>query len=228
MTYTVKPGNRAVEISNPEKVLFPDDSVTKTDLVGYFDQIASTMIPEMRNRLVTMERYPDGIHHQRIIQKEVSRHFPDWVPRKTVPKEGGGRVTHVVCQNQPTLVYLANQACVTPHVTLSRNDRLDHPDQMVFDLHPSTRSFVEVRRTALTMRELMDELGLVSFAKATGSRGIHVIVPLNRRHAFEEVQAFARSVARDLADEDPERLTVEMRKENLASRAVGQRKTSRV
>lgn len=122
MTDKIRAGNRTIEISNPEKVLFPDDSITKSDLIDYYDRIAVAMVPETKGRLITMERYPDGIDGERFLQKQVSEHFPDWISRKTVPKEGGGKVTHAVGQDRPTLIYLANQACITPHVTLSKQD----------------------------------------------------------------------------------------------------------
>lgn len=218
MADKIRAGNRTIQISNADKILFPDDSITKSDLIDYYDHISAAMVPEIKGRLITMERYPDGIDGERFLQKQVSKHFPRWIARKTVPKEGGGKVTHVVCQDRPTLVYLANQACITPHVTLSKQDRIDHPDQMMFDLDPSTERFAEVRKAALRMRELMKELGLVPFVKSTGSRGLHVIVPLDRKAAFDEVRVFAREIARHLADEDPKRLTVETLKKKRGDR----------
>jgi bifunctional non-homologous end joining protein LigD len=118
---TVKVGRRTVEVSNPGKVLFPDDGITKGDLVDYYLQVARSMLPHLRGRPAAMERYPDGLHGQRIFQKDVPDYFPDWIDRVKVHKEGG-TLQQVVCGEAATLVYLANQACITPHVFLSRTD----------------------------------------------------------------------------------------------------------
>jgi bifunctional non-homologous end joining protein LigD len=129
---TVRVGRRTVEVSNPGKVLYPDDGITKGDLVDYYRRVARLMLPHLRSRPVAMERYPDGIDGERIFQKDVPNHFPDWIDRVKVEKEGG-ELQQVVCEDAATLVYLANQACITPHVWLSRADRPGHPDQLIFD-----------------------------------------------------------------------------------------------
>jgi bifunctional non-homologous end joining protein LigD len=157
-----------------------------------------------------MERFPNGIDGERVFQKEVPKYFPEWIQRVTVPK-AKGTVRHPLCQDAPTLVYLANQACITPHVWLSRVDRMGLPDQMIMDLDPST-DFEQARLAALSTRELLDELGLPSFVKTTGSKGLHVTVPLDRRSDVDTVKQFARDVAEVLARREPDRLTTEFRK----------------
>ncbi|MBD0323365.1 MAG: ATP-dependent DNA ligase, partial [Aldersonia sp.] len=133
------------------------------------------------------------------------------VRRVELPKEGG-TVTHVVCDDEATLAYLAGQACITPHVWLSRADRLQYPDRLVFDLDPSGSDFAAVRATARALQELLDELGLVPFVQTTGSRGLHVVVPLERSADFDEVRDFARAAADRVAAEDPDQRTTEARK----------------
>src|SRR5918994_4955089 len=202
---TAQVGRRTVEVSNPGKVLYPDDGITKGDLVDYYRRVAEFMLPHLRDRPVAMERYPDGIDGQRIFQKDVPDYFPDWVDRTKVEKQGGS-LQQVVCQDPATLVYLANQACITPHVFLSRADRLDHPDQLIFDLDPEG-DFEDARVAALWLRSLLEELELPSFAKTTGGKGIHLTVPLDRRADFDTVRGFARDVAEELARRHPDRLT---------------------
>jgi bifunctional non-homologous end joining protein LigD len=213
----VRVGRRTVEVSNPGKVLYPDDGITKGDLVDYYRQVAGSMLPHLRGRPVAMERYPDGIDGERIFQKDVPGHFPDWVDRVEVSKEGGS-LRQVLCQDAATLVYLANQACITPHVWLSRADRPERPDQLIFDLDPAGDEFEDARVAALSLRSLLGELELPSFAKTTGGKGIHLTVPLDRRAGFEEVRGFAREVAEVLAGRDPDRLTTEQRKQQRKGR----------
>jgi bifunctional non-homologous end joining protein LigD len=172
ITGVVRVDRREIEISRPEKVLFPEDGISKGDLIEYYARIAPRMLPHLKDRPLTLERYPNGINTKRFFQKEVSSYFPKWIRTVTVEKVGG-TVTHVVCNDTATLVYIANQACVTPHIFLSRTDKLDIPDQLVFDLDPQGDDFEVVRSTALDFRQLLDELGLPVFLKTTGSRGLH-------------------------------------------------------
>jgi bifunctional non-homologous end joining protein LigD len=214
---SVKVGRRAVRISNAGKVLYPGDGITKGDLVDYYRQVAERMLPHLRGRPVAMERYPDGIGGERIFQKDVPGYFPGWIGRAKVAKQGG-TLQQVVCEQAATLVYLANQACITPHVFLSRTDRLDHPDQLIFDLDPAGDDFEEARRAALALRSLLEELALPSFPKTTGGKGVHVTVPLDRRADFDTVRRFARDVAAVLAARQPDRLTTEQQKRNRKGR----------
>lgn len=205
-------GRRTITMKRPDKELFPQDGITKADLVEHYRRVAPRMVPELRGRPLMLERMPDGIDGQRFYQKEVGDYFPDWIHRASVPKEGG-EVTHVVGDDAATLVYLASQACITPHRWLGRADRPRHPDRLVFDLDPPADDFEPVRRAAHQLRELLDELELSSGLMTTGSRGLHVVVPLNRRDDADDVLAFARAAARELAARHPEELTVEPRKD---------------
>lgn len=214
---TVKAGRHAVEVSRPGKVLFPRDDITKLDLAEYYATVGQAMLPYVRRRPVAMERYPDGLGGERFLQKDVADSLPRWAATASVRKERG-RLTQIVCDNVATLVYLADQSCITPHVWLSRADRPDHPDQMIFDLDPPQGKFTEARRAALVLRDLLDELGLPSFPKTTGGKGIHVMVPLDRRAGFDSVREFARGVADLLAARDPKRLTTEQRKDKRRGR----------
>jgi bifunctional non-homologous end joining protein LigD len=215
----VKVNGATVEVSNADKVLFPADGITKGGLVHYYRDIATTMVPYLRERPLAMARHPDGIDGERIFQKNVPDYFPDWVRRVRVAKRDG-EVRQAVCDKPATLVYLANQACVEPHVFLSRADRIDRPDQMVFDLDPPTADrFPDARRVALELRALLEgDLGLTAFAKTTGGKGLHVHVPLDRRAGFDDVRDVARRVAELLAAAHPGAVTTEQRKNKRGDR----------
>lgn len=212
-------GGVTVQLSHLDKPFFPADGISKGDLVGYYQQMAPRIIGYLRDRPLVMGRYPDGITGQGIVQKNVPRHFPDWVSRAEVKKRDGA-VRHVVCDKPATLVYLANQACIELHVFLSRLGALDRPDQLVFDLDPPDEAgFGQACRHALALRELLaGELGLTGYVKTTGGKGLHVHVPLRPDDDFDSVRGFARDVAVLLASRFPRQLTVEQRKERRGQR----------
>ncbi len=208
-----------VEISHPDKVLFPEVGVTKGDLAAHYEHVGRYMLPHVKGRPVSMQRFPDGIDKQGFFHKEAPDHFPDWIKRVEVPKRGG-TVRHVITCDRDTLIYLANQGTITPHVWLSRVPRVQCPDRIVFDLDPSDGNFAEVRRAARDVGELLDQLGLAPFAMATGSRGLHVWAPIRPRAGFDEVRAFARDAAELLVRRSPEMLTLAARKEKRGRRIL--------
>jgi len=210
-------GHEVLDITRPEKVLFPNDGITKGELVGYYERIAPTMLPYLKGRPISMERYPDGITGEGFFQKKAGPYFPDWIPTALLAKQNG-TVRHVICDNAATLVYLAGQAVITPHTWLSRADNPNHPDQLIFDLDPSGEDFKAVCAAAKKLRDLLEGHGLTSFAKTTGSRGVHVMVLLDRMNNFDEVRAFARAVAEQLAADDPDHLTTDVRKNKRGGR----------
>lgn len=196
-----------VELTNQEKVLFPRDGYTKGDLVDYYARVAPVMLPYMRGRPVTMLRFPDGIDGESFFQKDASPYFPDWLRRVAVGKKGG-TVDHVVCDKPADLVYLANLACITPHLWLSREDALDRPDRLILDMDPGKQGFGVVKEAALLARELLSDAGLTSFVMTTGSRGLHVVAPLDRSADFDRVRAFAQAIGEEMVRRDG-RLTTE-------------------
>lgn len=210
-------GRYTVELSSLDRVLFPDVGVTKGDLVEHYRRVAGRMVPHLKGRPVSMQRFPGGIEEEGFYQKAAPDYFPDWIRRVTIGKEGG-TVEHVVCDNAATLVYLANQGCITPHVWLSRVDRLDHPDRLIFDLDPPGDDFDAVSFAAGRLRELLGELGLDPYPMATGGRGLHLIVPLDRGADFDAARGFAKDVADLLAARHPDRLTTETRKNKRRGR----------
>ena len=206
-----------ITVSSPDKVFFPGAGLTKGDLVDYYRRIAEVALPHWRERPLSMHRLPDGIDGKSFFQKDVPDYFPDWVERRSLPKKDGS-VTYVVANNAATLVYLADQGCITPHIGLSRVDRIDAPDRLIFDLDPPGDDFAAVQSGARRLKGVLDQLELDAFVQTTGSRGLHVVVPLDRSAQFDEVRAFARTLAEHLAERHPDELTVQQRK-----KARGQR-----
>jgi bifunctional non-homologous end joining protein LigD len=210
----------SVEITHPDKLLFPDDGLTKADVAGYYEAVAGWMLPHIKNRPISMMRFPDGVGGHGFFHKNVPDYFPGWVKRVKVEKRGGTLVHAVVC-DPDTLVYLVGQNMITPHVWLSRADRLRQPDRVVFDLDPAPGAdFAAVRRAARRTGDLLRELGLEPFAQVTGSKGIHVWTPLRRRATFEDVRPFARAVAELLTARHPDELTLEFRKSERGGRIL--------
>jgi len=198
-------------ITHPEKVLFPEDGITKGELAAYYEMIAPFMIPHIRMRPITMVRYPQGIEKSSFWQKDVSKGCPEWLQRVEVPKKDG-TVHHPVVTDTRSLLWLANQNSITLHVWTSRAPTLYHPDICVFDLDPSKDDPEAVRAAALALRDLLDELGLPCWIKTSGSKGFHIVIPLDGKAGFGDVARFSNAVARILIERDPKNLTQEFSK----------------
>ncbi len=214
-------GAKAGAVSHPEKVLFPDSGITKGELCAYYEAIAPLMVPHIQGRPVTLERFPAGIDKKGFIQKDVAKGFPSWLERVEVGKrqgKAGESVHYALAGDARSLVWLANQNSITPHVWCARLPRLDQPDLCVFDLDPPGDEDVSLRAAALAVRDLLDELGLPSFVKTTGSKGFHVVVPLVGEADFEASWRFARGAGAVLVKRHPETLTQEFIKTDRAGR----------
>jgi bifunctional non-homologous end joining protein LigD len=207
-----------MRISHPDKILFPDIRLTKADLGRYYSGISGVMLAHLKDRPVSMERFPDGIMGESFYQKEVPDYFPDWIDRISIDLKQGESRTQLVCNSKATLVYLADQACITPHVWLSKANKLDFPDRMIFDLDPPDNDFEIVRKAAKLFHETLVEIGLPSFVMTTGSRGLHVVVPLDCSRRFDRVHSLAKKIADYVAQESPQLLTTEIRKDKRKDR----------
>lgn len=215
---TIEAGGRKIEVSNPGKLLFPESGISKLDLAGFYRRIADVMLPHVRDRAATMHRYPDGISADDFFQKDVPDYFPEWIERVRLPKEDGD-VDYLVVEEPATLAYLADQGCITLHVSLSRVDSPDKPDRMVFDLDPPDGGELETLHGAVRkVRSVLDELDLGSHLMTTGSSGYHILVPLDRSADFDESRAFARAVGDLCAERYPEAVTIEQRKSSRQGR----------
>jgi bifunctional non-homologous end joining protein LigD len=211
-------GRRAVAISHPDKALFHEPEVTKLELARYYERVAPTMLPHLRGRPLALQTFPEGIEDSGFFLKSVPRHFPAWIETAEVPKRGG-TLTQVLAANAATLVFLAGQNVVTPHVWLSRADQPQHPDRLILDFDPSPGArFADVRAAAREAGNRLHEAGLVTFAMVTGSRGIHVVCPLRRGPDFTAAHRFARAVAEAMVSDSPRRLTLEWRRADRGAR----------
>ena len=206
-------------ITHPEKILFPDDGITKGELASYYEAVAPVMLPHIQGRPVTMERFHRGIGAPGFFQKDVSKGFPEWLDRVEVPKKGG-TVHHPLVSDTRSLLWLANQNSITPHVWISRVPHLFQPDLCVFDLDPSEEQAGALRMAALGLRDLLSELGLRSWVKTSGSKGFHIVVPLDEQEGYGDVAAFAHRLGRLMVRRDPDRLTQEFNKIDRGGRIL--------
>jgi bifunctional non-homologous end joining protein LigD len=208
-----------VEITHPDRVLFPEPGkgITKRELVDYYGEVAGTMLPHLKGRALTVQRFPRGIGENGFVQQDFAETLPDWMNGVEVAKEGGTLV-HPLAERPEALRWLANQNCITLHVWQSRQDKLHNPDRLVFDLDPSDTDFAVVRATAHTIADVLDDLGLARYVQTTGSRGLHVVVPLRADADFDTVRQFARDVAEVVVADDDAHRTVEARKDKRGSR----------
>lgn len=210
-----------VEITHAGRVLFPGSSskngITKSDLFDYYSEVSEAMLPHLKGRPLTVQRFPRGIDEHGFIQQDFAESMPDWMGTAKVAKEGGS-VVHPVVERREALLWLANQNCVTLHSWQSRQGRLHKPDRLVFDLDPSNSDFSAVRATARGLSDVLDDLGLACYLQTTGSRGLHVVVPVSGGADFDTARQFTRDVAELVAADDPAHRTTEARKNKRGNR----------
>jgi bifunctional non-homologous end joining protein LigD len=213
----IRRGSRAVKLSNLDKPFWPEEGITKGDLLAYYRDVAPVLVPHLRDRPFTMKRYPDGWEGKHFFQKDAPKHMPDWIPRAPFPastREGERRIIdYALVNDELGLLWMVNMGCIDMNAWASRVDRPDRPDWIMFDLDPSPDvGFPEVVEVALLVKQLLDLAGLESFPKTSGSRGIHVLVPIARRGGFDATRSFAAVVAGALARTHPGLVTTEWAK----------------
>lgn len=207
---SIEVDGQTIKTSKEDKVFFPGAGYAKKDLIEYYRRIAEMMLPHVANRPIVMHRFPDGIEGKSFFNKNAPRYFPGWIATQRVDKENG-TVNHVVIGKTADLAYLANQACIAIHIWLSRRDKIEKPDRLIFDLDPPNGGFDDVRAGAKRLREILEAAGLKAYAMATGSKGMHVACPIKRGKTFDQVRAFAQQVAGVLATQDEKKFTTEQR-----------------
>lgn len=213
----IRVGRKSIEVSSLDKLMFPAAGITKGDLIDYYHKIAEVMLPHLRERPISLQRFPDGIEEEGFFQKNMPDYFPDWFRSARLSKEDGS-VRYPLVGDAASLVYLANQGTITLHAALAKAGTPHHPDRLVFDLDPSGKEFEPVQDAARILRKALDELDLPSFVQTTGSRGLHVVIPLQGKQNFDQARAFAVSLAGELAEQHPDQLTVEQRKKKRGDR----------
>jgi bifunctional non-homologous end joining protein LigD len=207
-----------IEITHPEKVMFPDEGITKGELAAYYEMVAPVMVPHLRGRPVTMERFHRGIGEDGFFQKNLSKP-PKWLQTVEVPKKDGV-VNYPIVDDARGLRWLANQNCITPHVWASRVPDLFHPDVCVFDLDPLENDPEVLRGATLLLRDVLAELGCASWVKTSGSKGFHVVLPLDGKADSDKVARFAHRIGRELVERDPEHFTQEFYKADRGGRIL--------
>jgi len=197
----LKVGTRTLSLSNLEKVLWPRDGYTKGDLIEYYRSVSDAILPHLKDRPLTLQRYPNGIDRESFFEKRLPKGVPDWVDRVTTTgAEGGRKITYVVCNGEPALIYVANLASIVLHVWTSRVDTLDEPDFVFFDLDPGEKCTLKtLAAVTMEMREALDAIGMEGLVKTSGGMGLHFFVPLVGGYTYESVKLFAELAARHVA-----------------------------
>ncbi len=216
----VKVGDRELSISNLDKVFFPENRFTKGKVVAFYSEIAETILPHLRDRPLTMKRFPDGVTGDHFYEKNAPKHTPNWVETFGVPRsEGGPAINYVLCNDRATLVWVTNLGDIEKHVLLARQPNLNVPTSIVFDLDPGEPAgLLECAEVALHLRKLLKKWGLETFVKVSGSKGLHLNVPLNGKEPYEITQPFAKTVAELVTHEMPKLVVSEMSKSIRAGR----------
>ena len=209
----VRKGNREVRLSSADRVLFPDDRITKGDLWDYYRAVAPWIVPHLRNRPFTMKRWREGLPGGSFFQKQAPKNIPDWIPTRTFrtwPREGGSRlVDFPLVNDELALLWMVQYHCVDMNAWYSRVDKPDRPDFVLFDLDPPDGGFVDAIRVAHLIRELLDELSLPGYVKTSGADGIHVVAPITRRSTFKQTYDFAERASRLLEGRHPGLVTTQ-------------------
>ena len=213
---------KVVKISHPKKILFPKEKISKEEVALYYLKVAKRMLPLIKDRPISMHRFPKGIKNGGFFQKQAPETLPKWIKTTKVRREDKEAIAMILCKDKETLLWLANQNCITPHIFLSKMGALDLPDRVIFDLDPfsSKKDFSTVVEAALGLRKILEkEMKLKAFVMTTGSKGIHVVVPiLQKKYSFEKTRAFAHLVAEKLVKQNPKKFTLEMRKDKRKGR----------
>ena len=194
----IRKGKRELRLSNLDKPFWPDEGITKGDLLRYYQAVAPVLVPHLRDRPFTMRRYPDGAYGKAFFQKDAPSHMPDWIPtyRALVSTREGSRakkwIDFPLVNDELAILWMVNMGCIDMNAWYSRVDKPDRPDFVLFDLDPTPDvPWTQTVEVALILRELLDALGLESFPKTSGGKGFHVLVPIDRRSTFDDTRAFA-------------------------------------
>jgi bifunctional non-homologous end joining protein LigD len=215
----IRRGKRVVRLSNLDKPYWPDERITKGDLLRYYRDVAPALLPHIRDRPFTMKRYPDGWQGKPFFRKDVTNYAPAWVKRVAVRVTSRGSpqqsrtIEAPVVNDELALLWMVNTGCIECHSWYSRIDKLERPDRVVFDLDPSDEvGFAETVKVGLLVKQALDALGLASFPKTSGALGLHVLVPIERRHTYGDTRRFATEVARAIAGRNADLATTEWSK----------------
>ena len=200
------------EITNKEKILFAKSKICKEDFVTYYKKIAKFILPLIKDRPLSLKRFPNGINHEMFFQKKVMDYYPKSIKTVLVKREGKTPIKMPVITDLNSLLYIANQVGEF-HPWLCKIDKLNYPDRLIFDLDPGKGSFLKVIDAAKDLKKILDDLKLPSFLMTTGSKGLHIVIPIKREKPFDEVRAFAKNIGTILVNKYPSKYTLETRKD---------------
>lgn len=206
-----------IEITNEAKVLFPKIKATKLDIINYYKAVATHILPHLKNRPLAMEKYPNGVSKEGFFQKQKGEYFPKFVSHKPVKREKQSPIDMVIVNSEKTLLYLANQACITFHPFLSSFPNLQKPNRMIIDLDPPAGKFNLAKDAAKEIKKLLDQLSISGFVLLTGSKGIHIVIPVKGEN-FEQTRNFAKKIGQYLSIIDPKKYTTNVRKDKRMGR----------
>ncbi|OGN60641.1 MAG: hypothetical protein A3F40_01920 [Chlamydiae bacterium RIFCSPHIGHO2_12_FULL_27_8] len=198
-------------LTNENKILFPKNKITKKDIFNYYKKIYKKIIPLIKDRPITLKRFPEGINGIKFYQKNVSKFFPKWLKTVKVKTEKNTFINMVVINDLKSLLYISNLVSEI-HIWLSKTDKLNYPDKMIFDLDASEKKFAKVKEAALDLKKILNSLKLQPYLMTTGSKGLHLIVPIKREKNFDEVREIAKNIAEILVSKNIKKYTTEVRK----------------
>jgi bifunctional non-homologous end joining protein LigD len=214
----MKINDREIKISHPHKKLFKDAGVSKEKLIEYHKRMASKLLPYIKNRPITMERYPEGVESDGFYMKAKPEYFTDWIKTIDVEKIEGGTIQQIICDSEETLVYLINQGTISCHAWLSSISQINQPDRLIFDLDPSVEDHAKVKKAALTLKAILDAYDMPSFLMMTGSRGLHIWVPIEPDYGFEYIRKLALALANKAVEKEPKLLTTKLNKDQRGNK----------
>lgn len=206
-----------VEISSADKIIFPKKKITKGDMISYYERIAPLMLPYLKNRPLTLHRFPSGISENGFYQKNSSDYFPNFIKTVQIETEEGTN-TQILCNDVKTLVYLANQGTVAFHIWLSKKDKLRQPDKIVFDLDPSEDDFRKIKEGAKALRSLLMKKKIDPSLMTSGKSGLHLYYKIRRGKDFDQVKEIARKIAEEAEEQEPDLFTTQVRKDKRNGR----------
>ena len=217
----LKIGNRTIEVSNLNKVFYPQTGFTKGQIIDYYIRVSPFLLPHLKDRPISLKRYPNGVEGFFFYEKECPSHRPGWVETAEVPRSEGGEIHYCVMNSLSALVWAANLADLELHVFLHRAPKIEQPNSLVFDLDPGAPAdILDCCGAALQLKALLDGLKLKSFAKTSGSKGLQVYAPLNSPITYEKTKPFAHAIAIQLETASPKTIVSNMQKSFSAKRKV--------
>jgi len=211
---------RSLKFTNIKKLYYPDDGVTKRDVLNYYDAVADLILPHLKDRPLSLKRYPNGIKEEYFFQKHTPEAYPTWLRTELIDSDHAGAINYLFAEDRASLLYLVNLGCIDHNPWMSRSGSLDNPDFVLIDLDPQECAFDLIVEAALMVKRVLDQIGLAGYPKTTGGDGLHVYIPVEPVYSYEETRTFAELISRVVTHEKPQMFTT--------PRSVSKRQKNRV